>query len=275
MKMRVALVQMTSVLDYKINLNVLDKLYAQAESEKADIICLPECFYSFSESAQLTPYVVEENNEHLKNILDLSKRHKLAMLGGSVAYRKLNGEVFNRALYISSDGKILQYYDKINLFSFYDEAKSISYSESSRFNAGNSLCAGEVNISEQNKWSFGLSICFDLRFPELFRMYGHRDVLFIPAAFTVPTGKAHWHTLMRARAIENQTFVIASAQCGQHNEKIATFGHALVISPWGEIIYEVDSTNYREREGFCAIVELDKTEIIKVRSKMNVGMNFF
>jgi len=189
-----------------------------------------------SDGTKPTPYFIEDKNEHYQAIRNLALNSGLYILGGSAA-TSVEGKIMNRSYNFDPQGNEIAIYDKMNLFAVdlskhpsqtvVDEAKVYS-----PVNTPKILSLACFNI--------GLSICFDLRFPELFRSYSYQgaNVLSVSSAFTVPTGKAHWHTLLRARAIENQSYVIASAQWGQHNEKLSTFGHSLVIDPWGEIIVD-------------------------------------
>jgi predicted amidohydrolase len=260
--MKIAVVQLQSVLDPAINLSVIRQLLQEAKAQKAQAAFLPEVFYSVSDGTKASPYLVEERNEHYLAIQNLAKESGLYLLGGSAA-TLVNGKVFNRSYNFAPDGTELMIYDKINLFAV-DLSKHPSHTvidEAKIYASGSSpkmLALDDFNI--------GLSICFDLRFPELFRSYSYAgaNVLSVSSAFTVPTGKAHWHTLLRARAIENQCYVIAAAQWGVHNEKISTFGHSLIIDPWGEILADAG-------EGVKVIFgELSLEKITAMRSRLNV-----
>lgn len=232
--MKIAALQMTSVLDPEKNLPVLNRLLAEASKEEVKAVFLPECFYSMSNGEKATPYLVEEGNEHYLNIKNLAKKHGLYLLGGSVAY-KCKGKIFNRNLNFNPRGEELNHYDKINLFSC----------DLSRMNSKKVMDESDIYshgakplLLEIENLKIGMSICFDLRFPEMFRAYSAQGahLLSISSAFTIPTGKVHWHTLLQARAIENQCYVVAAAQEGVHNEKISTFGHSLIVDPWGKIV---------------------------------------
>lgn len=231
--MRVAVLQLTSVLDYKVNLKAIRELLKEAKEKGAQAAFLPEVFYSMSDGITPTPYLVEENNEHYKEIQKLATDFKMALIGGSAATLK-EGKVVNRAYNFDQNGVDLGHYDKINLFACDLPDKKIS--EARNYTAGS-----EYKMVTVDHHKVGLGICFDMRFSEMglhYRMNG-AEILTYPAAFTVPTGKAHWHTLLRARAIENQCYVIASAQWGHHNEKMQTFGHSIVIDPWGDILLDL------------------------------------
>lgn len=263
--MKIGVIQLESVLDPAVNLSVIRKFLLEAKAQKTEAVFLPEVFYSMSDGTKPTPYIVDGHNEHYKAIQNLAVESGLYILGGSAA-TLLNGKVMNRSYNFAPDGTDLMSYDKINLFAV-DLSRHPSNTvvdEARVYTAGNT-----PKILELNNFKIGLSICFDLRFPELFRTYSHQgaNVLSISSAFTVPTGKAHWHTLVRARAIENQCYVIASAQWGQHNEKLSTFGHSLIVDPWGEIIADAG-------EGVKIIYgELSLEKLEAVRSRLNVLRN--
>lgn len=251
--MKVAVLQLTSVLDYKENLATLRTLFKEAVFKGAEVIFMPEVFYSMSDGVTPTPYLVEEGNEHYKEIQKLSIDFKVAQIGGSAA-SLVNGKIVNRAYNFDSEGRDLGFYDKINLFACDLPDKKIS--EAKNYTAGS-----EFKTVELGSVKIGLGICFDVRFSEMGLFYRKEGahILTYPAAFTVPTGKAHWHTLLRARAIENQCFVIASAQWGYHNEKIQTYGHSLIIDPWGEILVDL-------KEGIkVGVAELDFKKIDHIR----------
>ena len=260
--MKIGVIQLQSVLDPAVNLKTIRKFMDEAIKEKAKAIFLPEVFYSMSDGTKPTPYLVEGKNEHYEAIRKLAMDSGLYVLGGSAA-TLVDGKVMNRSYNFSPEGLELMTYDKMNLF-MVDLSKHPSNTvidEARVYTSGKS-----PKILPLDDFRIGLSICFDLRFPELFRSYSHQgaNVLSVSSAFTVPTGKAHWHTLLRARAIENQSYVIASAQWGQHNEKLSTYGHSLIIDPWGEILADAE-------EGEKIIfADLSLEKIEAVRARLNV-----
>ncbi len=263
--MKIGVVQLRSVLDPAINLATIRGFVSQAKAEGAAAVFLPEVFYSMSDGTKPTPYLIDGHNEHYLAIRQLAVDSGLFILGGSAA-TNVNGKIMNRSYNFSPAGKELALYDKMNLFAV-DLSRHPSNTvvdEARVYTAGNT-----PKMIEVNGFNIGLSICFDLRFPEVFRSYSHNgaNVLSISSAFTVPTGKAHWHTLVRARAIENQSYVIASAQWGQHNEKMSTFGHSLVVDPWGEIL--VDAGEGEK----IVFAELSLEKIEGVRARLNVLRN--
>ena len=260
--MIVGAVQICSVLDPKTNLDKIRLYLKEAKKKGVEILFLPEVFYSMSGVNEKTPYLISGENEHYEAIRSLAKDFNIYLVGGTAA-TEVNGKIINRAYNFDPHGKNLGYYDKINLFScdFVKDGKRKKIDEAEVYSAGNSpkiIDIGELKI--------GLSICFDLRFPPLYFDYAKQGVnlITIASAFTVPTGKAHWHTLVRARAIESQSFVVACGQWGTHGEKVKTFGHSLIVSPWGDVLADAG-------EGEKLIVaELDLTLAKKMREMIHV-----
>lgn len=263
--MKIAVIQLQSVLDPAQNLSTITKFLNEAKAKKVKAVFLPEVFYSMSDGTKPTPYLVDGHNEHYQAIRNLAMNSGLYILGGSAA-TLYQGKVVNRSYNFGPDGSELATYDKINLFrvDLSKHPSNTTVDEARVYTAGNT-----PKMLSIDGFNIGLSICFDLRFPEFFRSYSYQgaNVLSISSAFTVPTGKAHWHTLVRARAIENQCYVIASAQWGQHNDKLSTFGHSLIVDPWGEIIADAG-------EGETIIYgELDLETLKSVRARLDVIRN--
>jgi len=263
--MKIGVVQLESVLDPEVNLNKIRKFLTEAKSSGAQAVFLPEVFYSISDGTRPTPYLVEGHNEHFEAIRKLALDSGLYILGGSAA-TKVDGKILNRSYNFNPKGEEIAAYDKMNLFSV-DLSKHPSNTvidESKVYTGGT-----KPKLMDVGGFKIGLSICFDLRFPELFRWYSSQgaNVLSISSAFTVPTGKAHWHTLVRARAIENQCYVVASAQWGKHNERMSTYGHSLVVDPWGEVLADA-------AEGEKIIyADLENEKLESVRARLNVLRN--
>lgn len=251
--MKIAVVQLTSVLDYKQNLEKIRKFLGEAKDLGAVAAFLPEVFYSMSDGNTPTPYLVQDGNEHYNEIKKLAIDFDMALIGGSAA-TLLNGKVVNRAYNFDKHGNDLGHYDKINLFACDLPDKKIS--EAKNYTAGS-----DYKMVEFGSKKIGLGICFDVRFSEMSLHYrkSGAEVLTFPAAFTVPTGKAHWHTLLRARAIENQCYVVAAAQWGVHNDNMQTYGHSLVVDPWGDILLDLADG---EKVG---VVDLDFSKIDLIR----------
>ena len=264
--MKVAILQISSVLDPQVNLDKIHSMIDAAKNEASiDAVFLPEVFYSMSDGKSPSPYLVDERrqNEHFHAISNIAKRHNIYLLGGSAATQTSKG-IMNRVYNFNPDGELINTYDKIHLFSvnLRGKNKETVINESDVYSSGSELVDFKLN-----DFHFGMTVCFDLRFPELFRKYYQRgvNVFSVSSAFTVPTGKAHWLTLLKARAIENQSYVIATDQWGKHNEKMETYGHSVVIDPWGKVIADCgEGENYK-------IAELDLAVIEKIRGRMNIS----
>lgn len=263
--MKIGAIQLCSVLDYKTNLEKIREFLKEAKSLKVSHVFLPEVFYSMSDGIKRTPYLVKKNNEHYENILNLAKEFEVYLLAGSAATDADDSKrAFNRAYNFSPKGEDLGFYDKMNLFSceLEKDGKKKVIDEAEIYIKGHTpkmIKAGSLNV--------GLSICFDLRFPEIYKNYvlEGANLLTVPAAFTRPTGQAHWHTLIRARAIECQCYVVAPAQWGDHNERISTYGHSLIVDPWGEVLADAGEGE----KLITAEINLDRIE--EVRKSVKVG----
>lgn len=264
---KIALLQMNSHYEASKNLEAVETAAKKSIEEGAEALFLPECFYSMSDGLAATEYLVEgdlqkrKEDEHYQAIQRISQLG-IALIGGSAATRDRDN-VVNRTYNFSKDGEDLGHYDKINLFScdIQKENQRKAIDESDIYTPGT-----EPQLIEWEGIKIGLGICFDLRYPEMARSYVEQGakILTFSSAFTVPTGRAHWHTLVRARAIENQCFVVACAQVGKHNERIITYGHSLVVDPWGEIILDA-----KDEEGLF-FVELNLERIDEVRKSVKV-----
>jgi predicted amidohydrolase len=264
MKKKVAVIQLTSVLDYKENLDKLSLFLREAKDQKAEIAFLPECFYSMSNGVDPSPFQVHRENEHFDNIRALAKKHQIYLIGGTAATSFKRGSI-NRAYNFDPDGADLGHYDKVHLFSCDFKTPK---GEHKKIDEGDIYIPGnESKLIEADEIKIGLGVCFDLRFAEMAAEYKAKgaQVLTYSSAFTVPTGKAHWEVLLRARAIENQCFVIASAQWGRNNENISTYGHSMVIDPWGKVL-----ANAEEGEKvICTTIDLSQIE--KVQKSVIMG----
>lgn len=266
--MKTAVIQLCSQLEPQINLEKISNLIAKAKTSMAiEAVFLPEVFYSMSDGTKATPYLVEKENEHYQAIRNIALEHNVYLLGGSAA-TKLGDKVVNRAYNFAPNGTELASYDKLNLFSvdLSKDASKTVLDEATVYTQGS-----RPQLLDLGEWRIGLGICFDLRFPELYRHYFSRgaNLMTVASAFTVPTGKAHWEALLRARAIENQSYVIASAQWGKHNERISTYGHSMIVDPWGEVICQVG-----EGEGF-AVAEISLERVSEIRQRMKVAVKTY
>jgi predicted amidohydrolase len=252
-ELKIALVQLSSVHSTEVNWNKLMGLLKNLQGP-VDAIFLPEVFLSIGAGAELRPVPISLTHDYFQQLALLAKSLGVYLFCGSVAYTTADKQS-NRSLVFNPQGELVDYYDKIHLFKFQHFQENLFY------------VAGETpKIVPCFDWNVGLTICYDLRFPELFRFYARQgvDIIAVPSAFTAVTGKAHWHTLLKARAIENQCYIIASAQVGEHYPSVHTYGHSLVVSPWGEVMEDMGG----ESEG-VALVTLSKDKITQVRSQMD------
>jgi predicted amidohydrolase len=231
-----AMVQMRTGLLPETSLAQGIKLIREARDKGADYVLTPEVSNMMQENrkALFEHLATEENDLSLKAYRELARELKIHLHIGSLALRATPERAVNRSFLIAPDGNILASYDKIHMFDI-DLGGGESYRESANYQAG------ETAVVSDLPWGrIGLTICYDVRFPALYRALAEAGSSFItvPAAFTRKTGEAHWHTLLRARAIENGCFIFAAAQGGTHENKRETYGHSLIIDPWGEILAE-------------------------------------
>jgi predicted amidohydrolase len=231
---RVACVQTNSGRDIEPNLLAAGELVHQARRAGADFILLPENVSMLEPIGALLREKARPETDHpaIPVFQELARTTGAWLLVGSLSIRVPGDKVANRSLLINAAGEIVARYDKIHLFDV-DLGHGESYHESA------TIAAGERAVIAKTPWGkLGMSVCYDIRFPHLYRALakGGADFLTIPAAFTRTTGRAHWHVLARSRAIENGCFVFAPAQSGEHAEGRQTYGHSLVIDPWGTVL---------------------------------------
>ena len=236
---KVGLVQMRSGLLPQANLAAARDLIEQAAEAGAEYVLTPEMtnIMEIKRERLFAAISDEENDPTLAGLRETARKHAIYLHIGSLAIRVSPDKAANRSFLIDQRGEIIARYDKIHMFDV-DLADGESYRESNNFRAG------ELAVLADLPWGrLGLTVCYDLRFPSLYRALAEAGATFlsIPAAFTQQTGEAHWHVLMRARAIENGCFVFAAAQGGAHENGRATFGHSLVVDPWGRILAEAGS----------------------------------
>lgn len=203
---------------------------------------------------------IEQETPALAMIRDAASRAGIWVSLGSLAVATDEGRWANRAFVIGPHGEIVARYDKIHMFDV-DLASGESWRESNAYKPGDEV----VTVADTPVGKLGLSICYDIRFPALFEALGRErcDCIAIPAAFTVPTGSAHWHVLQRARAIEASAFVVAAAQVGEHEDGRQTYGHSLVVDPWGEVLLDIGG----EQAGL-EFADIDLTRIAAVREQV-------
>ncbi len=232
--MRVALVQMTSTDRLSENLESARRAINEAAERGAEFIALPENFAFLRREGNPIPCAQSLDGEIVESVRELASRHRVPILAGTFA-EIIEGDqrVYNTSALISATGQIVAVYRKIHLFDV-DLGKNGGVFRESAF----TVPGEEVVVAETTFGKVGLSVCYDVRFPELYREMATRgaDWITVPSAFAPETGRAHWEVLLRARAIENQAFVLAPAQCGRHSPDRASHGHSLIVDPWGRIL---------------------------------------
>jgi len=258
---RIAIFQSTTGIDPAANGRSLAEAVEQAASGGAEMLFTPEMSGLLDRDSARAARVLrpQDDDSVLAACRDAARRHRIWLHIGSLAVLVGDGKVANRGFIIDREGEIRGTYDKLHLFDV-DLPSGESWRESNVYSPGK----GVVLVNGTPVGKLGLTICYDLRFPGLFARLAESDadVIAVPAAFTVPTGKAHWHVLLRARAIEAGLFVVAAAQVGHHEDGRTTFGHSLVIDPWGEVLLDMGD------EPGVGFAEIDLKRISDVRSRI-------
>ena len=232
--MRVAVVQMTSSDDLGANLQSVRSLVGEAAALGACFVALPENFAYLRREGLPIPCAQALDGEIVGCVRDLAKRHGVRILGGSFPEKADGERVHNTSVLVSPEGEIEAVYRKIHLFDVDLRASGGGvYTESASMVPGSEVVVAATPIG-----GIGLSICYDLRFPELYRALVARGAVWltVPSAFAPQTGKDHWEVLLRARAIENQAFVLAPAQCGRHSPERSSHGRSMIVDPWGLVL---------------------------------------
>jgi deaminated glutathione amidase len=266
---KAAAVQMCSREDVGANLEACRKLTEQAARDGAQLVVLPECFAFLGKSERDKFAHAEaldgEPGPILAALQAIARTDGVWLIAGGMPERlpdEPEGAVsrtYNTAVVLSPEGELRETYRKIHRFDV-DIPGGATLRESDTTAAGSELVVSETPLGR-----VGLSICYDVRFPELYRDLVVRkaaQVIVVPAAFTAHTGKAHWHTLLRARAVENQCFLIAAAQWGKHNDKRESYGHSMIIDPWGTVLAE-----WPEGDGVC-VADIDLAVLDETRRRM-------
>jgi len=233
--MRVALVQMTSTDDLSANLESAQHAIIDAVGQGAEFVALPENFAFLRREGQPNPCAQGLDGEIIGSVRELARQHRVPILAGTFAEAiEADDRAYNTSVLISATGAIDAVYRKIHLFDVDLTESGGGVFEESAFIAPGK----EVVVASTDFGKIGLSICYDVRFPELYRELAARGAhwITVPSAFAQQTGKDHWEVLLRARAIENQTFLLAPAQCGRHSQDRASYGYSLIIDPWGKIL---------------------------------------
>lgn len=236
---KVAAIQMTSGPNIQANLDEAAKLIEQAASQGAELIVLPENFSQMPTNERERVNNAEADGDgHVQNFLSTqARKHKAWIVGGTIPIKSgEDNRAYASSLVFNSEGERVARYDKIHLFDVLIEENNETYNESATTVPGNKVVVIDTPFGR-----LGLSVCYDLRFPELFRnmIDEGMEICVLPAAFTAFTGQSHWEPLVRARAIENQCYIIAAAQGGYHLNNRQTYGHSMVVNPWGNVLGSV------------------------------------
>lgn len=239
--MKVAVLQMVSTPDVQDNLASAEALVTEAAAQGAELLVLPEyfCGMGMQDKDKLAWAEARGDGPIQAALSRWAKTHGVWLAGGTVPIQTdTPHRVHNTCMLFSPEGACTAQYDKIHLFRF--STPKEHYDESVVIAPGAQPVAAQVQDRSGHTWTVGLSICYDLRFPELYRMYTAlgAHILIAPAAFTYTTGQAHWELLLRARAVENQCWMLAAAQGGQHVNGRQTWGHSMVVDPWGQVVAE-------------------------------------
>ncbi len=255
---RIAAIQTVSGPDVEQNLQTVARLVAEAAAAGARLVALPEYFSLITADEQAKVRVREADGSGPQQdfLAELAQRHEVWLVGGTIPLMAdAEGKVRNTTLVFDAQGERVARYDKVHLFSF--QRGEERYEEAATIEPGGTVCAFDSPAGR-----VGLSVCYDLRFPELFRAMGTVDLIILPAAFTYTTGRAHWEVLLRARAIENQCYVMAPAQGGRHASGRVTWGHSMIIDPWGEVLA------CREEGAGVVLAEIQPERIAGVRASL-------
>lgn len=258
---RIAVLQMTAGIDPATNAATIESAIADARAGGAQMLFTPEMSGMLDRDRSRAAQSIsgEAGDPVLARVRETAAGEGLWVALGSLALDNYDGSWANRSLVIDPEGEITARYDKMHMFDV-DLDSGESWRESRTYRAGTGVVTAETPVGR-----LGLTVCYDLRFPALFEALGRArcDVIAIPAAFTVPTGKAHWHVLQRARAIEASAYVVAAAQVGPHEDGRRTYGHSLVVDPWGEVL--LDMGGDAPGLGFA---EIDLARLVEVRRQV-------
>lgn len=258
--LRVGLIQSCTGIEPGANARSLAADAARLAGQGAEIIFTPEMSGLLDRNAgrMAEHALTEENEPTLAALRRVAAEHRVAIAIGSLAIRLVDGRFANRGFLIGADGGIVQRYDKLHLFDV-DLPTGERYRESASYAPGDA-----VRLADLPWGRLGLTICYDLRFPALFASLATAgaSVIAVPAAFTRPTGAAHWHVLLRARAIETGAFIVAAAQTGNHADGRETYGHSLVVDPWGNILCDMGT------EPGIAVMDIDLNKVADTRARI-------
>jgi deaminated glutathione amidase len=258
-RIRIACVQMTSRADKAANIEAADQLVARAASTGADVVVLPEKWNTIGDADTYRANAESlEGGESVEAMAGWARLHGITLVGGSITERREGRDkLSNTSLVFDPEGAVVAVYRKIHLFDV--EVGGVVYRESEAEEPGH-----EPVVAEVEGWKIGLSVCYDVRFPELYRILALEgaELVTVPAHFTTPTGRDHWHVLLRARAIENQCYVAAAAQVGETLPGKPAYGRSLIADPWGVVLAQAPD------EQTVIAAELDRARLQDIRAKL-------
>ncbi|MEL7188535.1 MAG: carbon-nitrogen hydrolase family protein [Pseudomonadota bacterium] len=259
---KIAVLQMTSGIDPEANFAAIEDAAMQAGAAGAEMLFTPEMSLLLDKDRRRAgPWIDSDKPERMREwLVQLAQDSGTDLVVGSMPVAAANGKWANRSFYFDTMGRERAVYDKIHMFDV-ELSTGETWRESKAYEPGQKV----VSVDDTPVGRLGLTICYDLRFPALFEELGNRqcDAIAVPAAFTKPTGEAHWHVLLRARAIEASAFVIAAAQVGKHEDGRETYGHSLVVDPWGDVLLDMGG-----EEGGLGFCDVNLEKITEVRSQL-------
>ena len=257
--MKIAVIQMTSTENKNENIKKANHFIEEAISQKANIIALPENFPYLKIEGEQSPCAERLSGEIITSLTKIAKENSVTIIAGSIAEQIEGSEkTYNTCVAINDRGELSGIYRKIHLF-------DVKLSSGKEYYESHYVKAGEDVVVIESEWcKMGLAICYDLRFPELFRKLTNQGakVIFIPSAFTMSTGKDHWEVLLRARAIENQVYIVAPNQYGRHSKGRESYGNSLIVDPWGTVLARAQN---KEEVIYCNI---DLDYLTQIRNKI-------
>lgn len=278
---RAAIAQLCSTADKPSNLAQIAHCAGQARDVGASMLFLPECFgfmsdlkhktLDYAEQLELSDHNNANNEKSCRMIInglrDIAQEYNLWISGGGI-HEVIDDEptkVYNTHIILDNHGSIVAKYRKIHLFDVCIPSENVNLKESTTTATGD---CGVVVCDSPLGGKLGLATCYDVRFPEQFALLKEKgaQILLVPSAFTVPTGQAHWHILLRARAIENQCYVLAAAQCGRHNDKRLSYGHSLAVDPWGKVLADAGGIDIDNNTCTASSTFNDEHDIFKIKA---------
>jgi len=257
---RAACLQMNSGSDLQANLKTLKRMVGEAAADGAALVLTPEYSLLMDGSGRVMREgaLKADGGPVLQELQELAVKTKTWLLIGSLTLKTDEDRIVNRSFLISAEGSVAATYDKIHMF-------DVTLPDGKMIRESSSYRPGDRAVIAKTPWgSLGMTVCYDVRFPHLYRALAQQgaEFLSVPSSFQRQTGKAHWHTLLRARAIENAAYVLAPAMCGDHSGNRQTYGHALIVDPWGEVLADAG-----EEPGIIA-ADIDPAKVAKIRGMM-------